>query len=160
MPRRVFIVVSLGGLRSPAKRSKTRNMIYHLLLCFASLVLDLMAAAGVSAEEKDLEIALLREQLRVLERKTSVKTRLSRPEKLMLVALADKLKDVSQHFRDRLYGCVLLVKADTLLKWHRDLVGREWTDQRPNVSGRPRLNSDLEALIVRLARENPRMGYA
>src|SRR5260221_1171845 len=122
MPRRVFIVVSLGGLRSPGKRSKPRNMIYQLLLYFPSLVLDLMAGAGVAAEDKDLEIALLRQQLRVLERKTSARTRLSRPEKLMLVALADKLKGVSQHFRDRLGGCVLLVKPDTLLKWHRDLV--------------------------------------
>ena len=134
-------------------------MIYHLLLCFASLVLDLMAAAGVAAEEKDLEIALLRQQLRVLERKTSAKTRLLRPEKLMLVALTDKLKGVSRHFRDRLSGCVLLVKPDALLKWHRDLVRAKWAFQRPNVGGRPRLEPDLEALIIRLAHENPRMGY-
>src|SRR5260221_10155034 len=134
-------------------------MIYHLLLCFASLVLDLMAAAGVAAEEKDLEIALLRQQLRVLERKTSAKTRLLRPEKLMLVALTDKLKGVSRHFRDRLSGCVLLVKPDALLKWHRDLVRAKWAFQRPNVGGRPRLEPGLEALIIRLAHENPRMGY-
>ena len=48
-------------------------------------MLDLLAAAGVAASAKDLEIALLRQQLRVLERKTN-KARLSRPEKLMLVA--------------------------------------------------------------------------
>jgi hypothetical protein len=44
--------------------------------------------------EKDLEIILLRQQLRVLERKLKTQPRLSRPEKLMLVASppASKLK--------------------------------------------------------------------
>jgi hypothetical protein len=58
-----------------------------------------------------------------------------------------------------LEACVVLVKPETVLKWHRELVRRKWTFQRPNVGGRPRLEPDLEALIVRLARENPRMGY-
>ncbi|MEP7289668.1 MAG: integrase [Chloroflexota bacterium] len=134
-------------------------MIYQLLLCFASLVLDVMAEAGVGAQEKDLEIALLRQQLRILERKVNDKSQLSRPEKLMLVALANQLKDVSQNFRDRLQKCLLLVKPDTLLKWHRELVRRKWTTQRPKVGGRPRIGEELETLIVRLARENPRLGF-
>ena len=54
-----------------------------------SLILDFVAAAGVAANEKDLEIALLRQQLRVLERKSKHQTHLTPPEKLMLVALAD-----------------------------------------------------------------------
>ncbi|MHB8629604.1 MAG: integrase core domain-containing protein [Aggregatilineales bacterium] len=123
-----------------------------------SLMLDILAAAGVAANEKDLEIALLRQQLRILERKTN-HTRLSRPEKLMLVALADKLKDKSKQFRDRMSECVLLVKPDTLLRWHRDLVRGKWTFKRSPVGGRPGLDAEVEALIVRLARENPRMGY-
>jgi putative transposase len=134
-------------------------MIYQVLMGFASLILDLVAAAGVSVEEKDLEIALLRQQLRILERKASHKARLSRPQKLMIVTLVDKLKSKSQRFRDRLGECMVLVKPETVLKWHRELVRRKWTFQRPNVGGRPRLDADLEALIVRIARENPRMGY-
>ena len=43
-------------------------MIYQLILCLVCLVLDTLAAAGVAAQEKDLEIALLRQQLRILER--------------------------------------------------------------------------------------------
>src|SRR5262245_57014740 len=131
-------------------------MIYHLILCVVYLVLDTLAAAGVAAQEKDLEIALLRQQLRILERKANAKTRLSCPEKLMLVALADKLKGVSKHFRDRLGQCILLVKPDTLLKWDRELARRKWTFKRPNVGGRPRIDEELEALIVRVTRENPR----
>jgi transposase InsO family protein len=134
-------------------------MIYHLLLCFVSLVLDLLASAGVATEEKDLEIALLRQQLRVMERKTKHKARPARPEKLMLVALADKLKKNPDHFHSRLQRCVLLIKPETLLKGHRELVRRKWTFHHPARGGRPRIDAELEALILRLVRENPRMGY-
>jgi putative transposase len=50
------------------------------------------------------------------------------------------------------------VSPQTLLRWHRRLVARRWTygDARP---GRPPLDRELEALIVRIARENPRWGY-
>jgi putative transposase len=53
----------------------------------------------------------------------------------------------------------LLVQPDTLLKWHRQLIRRKWTFQHPNRGGLPRLTPDIELLIVRIARENPRMGY-
>jgi hypothetical protein len=67
-------------------------MIYSLLLCFIGLVLDLFAAIQITPDEKDLQIALLRQQLRILERKTRTKPRLSSPEKLMVVALFTRLK--------------------------------------------------------------------
>jgi|SRR5258706_3714978 len=121
------------------------NMIYQLLLCFVCLLLDMLAAAGVAPQEKDLEIALLRQQLRILERKANTKPPLSRPDKLKLVALVDRLKGVIQRFHNRLGQCVLLVNPDTLLKWHRELVRRKWTFQPPNLGGRPRIEVELEA---------------
>ncbi len=120
-------------------------MIYQLLLCFVCLLLDMLAAAGVAPQEKDLEIALLRQQLRILERKANTKPPLSRPDKLKLVALVDRLKGVIQRFHNRLGQCVLLVNPDTLLKWHRELVRRKWTFQPPNLGGRPRIEVELEA---------------
>ncbi len=50
-------------------------------------------------------------------------------------------------------------QLDTLLKWHRDLIRRKWTFQRSNLGGRPRIDVELESLIVRLARENPRLSF-
>ncbi len=133
-------------------------MIYALLKCFIALVLDMLAKLRVGTDEKDLEIAPLRQQLHLLERKQG-KTRLAQPEKLMLVVLADKLKASSHDVHEWLRACLVLLQPDTLLKWHRELVRRKWAFRRPNVGGRPRLDAELEALIVRIARENLRLGY-
>jgi putative transposase len=75
------------------------------------------------------------------------------------VVLADKLKAKSQGVHDRLRAGLVLVQPETRLKWHRALVRRQWTFRPPNTGGRPRLEAELEALIVRLARENPRLGF-
>ena len=134
-------------------------MIFHLLFCFVTLVLDIFASVRVAPSEKDLQIALLRQQLRLLERNSRTKSRLTRPEKLMLVALTACLKTQTRRFHEALREAVLLVQPDTLLKWHRDLVRRKWTFQHAHRGGRPRLELNIELLIIRVARENPRMGY-
>jgi transposase len=54
----------------------------------------------------------------------------------------------------------LLVRPDTVLRWHRDLVARRHAAQsRPKRGGRPRTVRSIRALVLRLARENPNWGY-
>jgi hypothetical protein len=44
------------------------------------------------------------------------------------------------------------------MAWHRRLVARRWTyPHRP--PGRPPVDNETSALVVRLAKENPRWGY-
>jgi putative transposase len=52
----------------------------------------------------------------------------------------------------------MIVTPQTLLRWHRDLVRRRWT-QAPRPSGRPPVERRVRELVLRLARENPRWGY-
>jgi putative transposase len=58
-----------------------------------------------------------------------------------------------------LHQVMLIFKPNTVLRWHRELVRRKWTFKRKGKPGRPALSSELIALIVRLAKENPRWGY-
>jgi transposase InsO family protein len=50
-----------------------------------------------------------------------------------------------------------MVKPQTLLRWHRELVRRKWTFRRQGP-GRPPLDPETTDLIIRLGRENPRWG--
>ena len=51
-----------------------------------------------------------------------------------------------------------LVTPDTLLRWHRLLVARKWTYAHKEP-GRPSIGKEIEALVVRMARENQDWGY-
>jgi putative transposase len=102
-----------------------------------------------SEHAKDVEIAVLRHQLRVLRRQVK------RPEfhpadRALLAVLSSALP--------RRRWSILLVTPDTILRWHRRLVTRKWT-QPHSRGGRPPLDDQLVALILRLARENSRWGY-
>jgi putative transposase len=52
-----------------------------------------------------------------------------------------------------------VVRPETLLRWHRELVGRKWTYKRSGPPGRPPIEPEVRDLIVRLGRENRRWGY-
>jgi hypothetical protein len=51
-----------------------------------------------------------------------------------------------------------LVSPRTLLRWHAQLVARHWTYPRRHP-GRPRVAQPIRALVLRMARENPRWAY-
>jgi putative transposase len=70
--------------------------------------------------------------------------------RMLLAALAKLLP------RER--WAVFLVTPSTLLRWHRELVARRWS-YPPGGRGRRGLDEEIVALVVRLARENPRWGY-
>ncbi len=122
-------------------------VVLHLVCSF---LLDLAHVLARTDHDKDLELLLLRQQLRLYERKAT-QPRPSRWEKVLLASLAVRLPDLSR-------VCLVFTPA-TLLRWHRAIVKRTWTfDNRPR-RGRPPTCDACVALILRLARENPRWGY-
>jgi len=53
----------------------------------------------------------------------------------------------------------LIFKPERVLRWHRELVRRKWTFLRKEKPSWSRLSSELEELIIRMAKEIPRQGY-
>ena len=49
----------------------------------------------------------------------------------------------------------LLVTPQTLLRWGRALVRRKWTYGKQRTHGKPRTDSEVVALVLRMAREFP-----
>jgi len=135
-------------------------MVWCVLMHLVGFVVDLVVGARRTADAKDLEIALLRHQLRLLRRRSPCPPRLSRWEQLTVAVLAAKLGRVVAGARGQLSRAVLLVRPETVLKWHRELVRRKWTHRRRGAGGRPPLAAEVEALLLRLAAENPRWGDA
>lgn len=124
-----------------------------------STLISMVRLGRLSDNEKDLEILILRHQLDILERKQKRKIRPNRAEKLFLAVLTARLKTATNRPASQLRGVIRIFQPETVLRWHRELVGRKWTFKRRAKGGRPRISQELEALIVRLARENGRWGY-
>jgi len=124
--------------------------VLSLLYVAFSRIFELLVLLGRSRERKELEILVLRHELRVLRRqRRQVRYRVA--DRALLAALARSLP------RAR-WSMTFGVRPGTLLRWHRQMVKRRWTfdSGRP---GRPALGRDLVTLVVRLARENPRWGH-
>ena len=88
----------------------------------------------VSDWDKDTEILVLRHQIAVLERQLGRRrVRFTLPDRVLLAALVHRLRpEVLRRLR-------LLVRPDTVLRWHRDLIaGRHAARSRPKRPGRPR----------------------
>src|SRR6266404_3781060 len=109
----------------------------------------------MSDRDKDVEILVLRHQITVLERQLGTnRPRFCPGDRAFLAALLHRLP------RDVLGRFWLLVRPETVLRWHRDLLARRHAARsRPRRAGRPRTVRSIRLLVLRLARENPCWGY-
>jgi putative transposase len=119
----------------------------RLLYLVLRQVLGLLLMGRTSAT-KDIELLVLRHEVAVL-RRTNPRPRLDWADRAVFAALVARLPRALRGHR--------LVTPDTILRWHRRLVRRRWT--YPNRTGRPPIDDALAALVVPMARENPRWGY-
>ncbi len=105
-----------------------------MLLRVSYLVLTgmvtLLRLLAMSNTDKNIEILSLRHQRAVLQRQID-RPRLTAPDRALLAALLHKLP------RPTLRRLLLFVCADTILRWHRDLLRRRHAKiSRPRRPGR------------------------
>ena len=113
-----------------------------------------------SDRDKDLQILVLRHQLRLLQRQRPRPPRLTRGEKLTLAVLAAALARLTAGPRarlDRVRSCCSSRRRSSsgTASWS----GASGPTGGRIAGGRPAIPAEVEALILRLARENPRWGY-
>jgi transposase len=98
-------------------------------------------------------IEYLLEENRVLRNQLKKRPRLTDGERR---TLAEKAIAMGKLMADT----VTIVKPETILKWHRRLVAKKFdgTENRKK-SGRPKVPPEVEALIVKIAREDLTWGY-
>ena len=126
-------------------------MFWHSLLILLSpcyvLVLRLLR------DDRDRQILALRQQVLILQRQVGQRPSLNRIERLGLVLSGLAL------VRRKMADTIMIVRPATLVDWHREIVRRHWTFHSPRRPGRPKVSAEAEQLVLRIARENPRMGY-
>jgi len=97
-------------------------MVFRSLMYMLTLIVDFFAILGIPFGDKDLEIVLLRQQVRILQRTVKSSPRISTSERMILAILTDKYKQSRDDARQRLHQVLLIFKPDTVLGWHRKFV--------------------------------------
>ncbi len=106
----------------------------------------------------DQELLLRNEYLvtenRILRNQIKGRVRLSDGERKTLAEIGYKLG------KQALAEVAKIVKPDTILGWHRTLVAQKCDGSKQRTApGRPAIDQELEALVVRMAQENRSWGY-
>ena len=128
-------------------------MLLRLAYLAATNILAILRLLTMSGREKDIEILALRHQLLVLQRQVGKPT-FTATDRVVLAGLLHRLP------ADKLRRLLLLVRPDTILRWHRNLLKRRHAAvSRPHRRGRPPTVRSIRSLVLRLARENPPWGY-
>src|ERR1022692_805986 len=129
-----------------------------MCLRFVFLLITRLAAGLRLSRREEIwntaAILILRHQLAILQRRQPRRQKLSQADRALLAALLSVIPKARRH------GLRLLKTPDTILRWHRDILRRRWaTRSMRGRTGRPATRRNIQALVRRLARENPEWGY-
>src|SRR6266849_3071581 len=118
------------------------------------LVRLLTYVTGLVNQELLLQNEYLIAENRILRAHLPARMRLSDPERSTLAEIGKRLG------RTVLQQVACVAKPDTILAWYRRLIARKFDGSKHRASsGRPPMAPEVEALIVRFARENSGWGY-
>ncbi len=114
-----------------------------------SMVGGVAADLVKSKRQVILENAFLRQQVIVLKRQVA-RPQLTTKDRSLLVLLASRVRDWK--------NALLVVKPETLLRWHRQGFRLFWRAKSNGQARKPRISAETIALIKQMAVENRRWG--
>jgi putative transposase len=117
-------------------------------------VLIAMVAGWINRHQQHV-ITYLKEENRVLTSKLpGGRLRLTDTERRRLAKLAHPLS------RKQLKDTATLATPDTLMRWYNQLIAGKFDgSKKRHGPGRPRVDEEIEHLVVRMAEDNPTWGY-
>ena len=120
------------------------------MIQFATLFFLAILALGKTQKRLAAENVVLRHQVAVLRRKNPGRVRVSRLDRILLSWLSRLYPSVIE--------AIVIVKPETVLRWHRYGFRALWRWKSRNPGGRPEDEAELRRLIKTMARENPLWG--
>lgn len=129
---------------------RSQSVVVSFLYWSLRRLVELAVLRRRSEREKEIQILLLRHQLRLLERQVA-RPQLRPADRALLAAFSGVLPRAA-------WKRSFLDTPGTVLRWHRELVARRWTYPHRGP-GRPAIGAEIRELVMRLARENPGWGY-
>ena len=150
--------VNWQGFLYRAEQIAEASMVFRVVLFVWEFLMDVLAVSWLSDEEKELEILLLRQQLRIVERK--------QPRVANCTVAEGAAGDVSgsaeragKEWTDSLEASVRLFRPATVVGWHPGHRAAEMDLSAGKTPGRPPIDAELERWILQVARDNPGLGY-
>src|SRR5437762_8947954 len=109
---------------------------------------------GSVNQERLLRNEYLAAENRILRTKLTARLRLSNPERMTLAEIGKRMG------RKALREVACVARPDTILAWYRRLVAQKFDGSKlRQYPGRPPVSGEVEALVIRMARENSGWGY-
>jgi hypothetical protein len=134
-----------AGTTASVERHHVRAMLEYLLLLLSLLRATVRARDALVAEN-----LLLRHQLAVLTRPTRKQARLRARDKFFWVVVRPVRRDWRRH--------LVLVRPESVIRWHGQAWRLFWRWRSRGPIGRPRLSTEVRELIATMAHDNPRWG--
>ena len=129
-------------------------MLWSALLQIFNVIFQFVVLCLQPNHEKELEILLLRRQLAILQRYKQQVVRPTRGDNFFLTTLTHHFKQLIGKTTTQLQNIISIVRPETVLHCHRELVRCKWTQTRTSCGGRPPTEPEVERLVIQFAREN------
>src|SRR6266481_2143970 len=116
------------------------------MIALIFLIFNLVASLFKPRSRLEAENAALRHQLIVLQRKVRGRVEFTNSDRLFFIQLYRWFPSILK--------AMMIIRPETIVRWHRTGMRRYWRWKSRNPGGRPRINADLRVLIRRMSIEN------